>query len=204
VTSPIITRALDRAGVGVAGVGVVAFRLLVHIARCADGRTDATVTLAGVAAACGMDASRTRHNLRALSAVGLRRVRWDGEAAHVTLMGAMLTEGGQCALIVPAWLDDAGLTPVAVRLMYHYLRRAREGRVTTRRDKASKLCGMSQRAVGIAERELIGRGWLEPRGQRCFGLTLAAVAAATLGQDGGVGRSRSGCAEVVAQNEFLG
>jgi hypothetical protein len=158
------------------------FRLLAHVARCAEGSGAAAVTLSGVATACGTTEARTRQSLRELSAAGLVRVRWDGETAHVTFTGPMIAEGGQPALVVPAWLDDAGLSAAAFRLAYHYVRRAREGRVDSRREKASELCGLSRRGVGIAERELVARGLLEPRGSGgVFGLTLATAA-----QGGGV------------------
>jgi hypothetical protein len=159
VTYPAISRELDRAG-----LSVMPFRVLAHLARCADGRTDATVTLSEAAAACSMDAPKARHGLRELSAAGLVRVRWDGDAAHVTFTGPMLAEGGQSALVVPPWVDDAGLSPAALRVLFHHIRRARENRVESRRVKASELCGLSRRGVGMAERELIALGWLEPRG----------------------------------------
>jgi hypothetical protein len=152
------------------------FRVLVHLARCAEGSGAATVTLAGVATACGATEARTRQSLRELSAAGLVRVRWDGDAAHVTFTGAMLTKDSQPALVVPADLDDAGLSAAAVRVYLHHVRRAREGRVESCRDIASELCGLSRRGVGIAERELIGRGWLEPRNSGVFVLTLRAAA----------------------------
>jgi hypothetical protein len=171
MTYPHITRDLDRAG-----LGVMPFRVLAHVTRCAD-EGSATVIFPGVATACGATEARTRQSLRELSAAGLVNVRWDGDVAHVTLTGPMSGADGQSALVVPAWLDDAGLTPPAFRVFYHYVRRARENRVESRREKASELCGLSRRGVGVAERELVARGWFEPRGSSgVFGLTLRAAA----------------------------
>jgi hypothetical protein len=82
-------------------------------------------------------------------------------------------------LVVPPWVDAAGVSPAAFRLLYHLIRRAREGRVESRRETASELCGLSRRGVGMAERELVARGWLEPRGSSgVFSLTLPAAARA--------------------------
>jgi DNA-binding IscR family transcriptional regulator len=74
------------------------FRVLVHLAQCADRSGAATVTLPGVAAACGTTEVITRHSLLELSAAGLVNVTLDGERAHVPLT----TEDAQGALFVPA------------------------------------------------------------------------------------------------------
>lgn len=84
----------------------------------------------------------------------------------------MTGENGQPALIVPAWLDGVGLGLAAFRVLYHHVRRAREGQVETRRYRASKLCCSSPKSVRAAEAKLTRRGWLEPRGSdRSLGYT---------------------------------
>lgn len=93
-----------------------------------------------------------------LTAAGLVSVRREGDAVHVTLAGPMISDDGQPALVAPAWVDDAALSAPALRLLYHYLRRARDGRVITRRERASELCGLSPKSVRAAEAELTRRG----------------------------------------------
>jgi hypothetical protein len=151
---PQIARALDRSG-----VAVVPFRVLLHVARCADRDGAATVTLEGTAAVCGLDAAKVQHALRSLSAAGLVRVVWGGERVQVALTGAGRD------LVVPPWVDDGGLSSAALRLLYHHVRRARAGRVYSRQERAGDVCRVSLRGVRAAERELIGRAWLEPRGR---------------------------------------
>lgn len=191
--TPHISKELDHSGVMVAP-----FRVLVHLARCADRNGVATETVAATAATCVLPEVRTRHSLRTLSAGGFIRLNLDGEAAHVTLTEPLIAKDGVVALVVPGWLDDSGVSPAACRLFFHYLQNARDGRVTTYTPNVSNICRMSRRCVRVAEAELVGRGWLRFQGdvrttdytERLYSLTLpedeATGAGAKEGRSSGV------------------
>lgn len=166
MTYPSISLELDRAG-----LGVVAFRVLAHVARRVEGRSTVVVQLPDVAATCQIDAPRAKHALRELSAFGFVRVAFAGQTAQITL--AEVVRDG---LSVPAWLDLAGLSAPAVRVIYHY---AQQHDAKHSAWDVGVACRLPPETVRAAEVELIERGMLERQSGRRFVLTLPAEATAT-------------------------
>jgi hypothetical protein len=145
------------------------FRLLAAISRRAGRNGMCYESVPNLAERCGMSERTAQKHLPALVKAGYIRIKQaatPNSTAHYALTSKMHVGDDFVALFAPAWLDDAGLSPEAVRLFYHYLRWSWDGEVEANHARAARTCGAglsSPNSVRRAEHELCKAGRLEPR-----------------------------------------
>lgn len=129
-----------------------------------------------------MSERSAQYGLRSLVSEGfiyVKKVATPSTPAHYALAKKVRLGKDLVHLFMPAWLDDAGLSPSAVRLFFHYLRRSWDGEIAANHARAGRACGAgfaSRSSLLKIEGELIAAKLLKPLGRAgkhaVFGITV--------------------------------